>query len=520
MSKKDVIIVLAVVLLTITLPYLLAVMVGGEHVFSGFFLNPTDGNTYLAKMRQGWVGSWSFTLPYTSEPGEGASVYLFYIFLGHAARVMNLPVIGMFHLARIISAGLLVIALAAFFRQLFCDQLETARSAFRLSALGAGMGWLVLLLDKLPSDLWVAEGYPFNSAFTNPHFPLGLAALLYALTLTLNREARFRLPLLTGLGLLLAAVQPFGVVLLATVLVGFTLLQGLESKRWDFGPLIAGMLLGGPYMLYQFWVINTHPVLVLWNEQNVTISPAVWDFVVSFSPALPLAVFGAVMLWREKPNTEPQQTRRWMLLAWFVLGTLLIYMPFALQRRFLTGYYVPVAALAVYAVVQLKGRTKQAAGLRWLSPTLFGLALPTNILILMMSAFSALGQSPDIYLYPDEAQAMEWLRASAPADSLILASPDLGNYIPAHTDQHVIYGHPFETAYASQEMKRLKDFYGGSQVPAVADDFMAERGIDYIVYGPREKIFSEKIGGTPDLSGYPVVFSSGELTIYGAAREP
>lgn len=515
MNKRDVIIVLAVLLLTITLPYLLAAMVGGEYVFSGFFLNPTDGNTYLAKMRQGWAGSWQFTLPYTSPPGEGAPVFLFYLFLGHAARVLNMPIIVFYHLMRVISAGLLVIALAAFFRQLFCDQPETARAVFRLSAFGAGLGYLVLFADELPSDLWVAEAYPFNSAFSNPHFPLGLAIFIYMLALTLNKEARFRLPLLTGLGLLLSIIQPFGVVVFGIVMVGFTILQGVESKQWNLMPLIASMLLGGPYLLYQYWVINTHPVLSLWNEQNVTPSPPVWDFVVSFSPALPLAVFGAVMLWREKSLGEPQNARRWMLLAWFVLGTLLQYMPFAFQRRFLTGYYLPVVALAVYAVAQLKQRMKQGAARRWLSPALFGLSLPTNFLILFMAVFSALGHMPEIYLYPEEGQAMKWLQESAPENSIILASPELGNFIPAHTDHRVIYGHPMETAHEAQEMERLENFYSGRWEPAEAEEFLVERGIDYIVYGPRERVFCEEVGGAPDLSRYPVVFSSGDLTIYG-----
>ena len=45
--------------------------------FAGFTYNAIDGNSYLAKMRQGWEGEWKFTLPYTSDPGEGT--YLFFV---------------------------------------------------------------------------------------------------------------------------------------------------------------------------------------------------------------------------------------------------------------------------------------------------------------------------------------------------------------------------------------------------------------------------------------------------------
>ena len=33
---------------------------GNEYEFGGFLLNPIDGNSYLAKMYQGWLGNWRF----------------------------------------------------------------------------------------------------------------------------------------------------------------------------------------------------------------------------------------------------------------------------------------------------------------------------------------------------------------------------------------------------------------------------------------------------------------------------
>ena len=70
-----------------SLPYLVAWGVTPESAhFTGLIFNPQDGNSYIAKMRQGFAGSWSFRLPYTPEPHDGAPVYLFYLFWGHVAR--------------------------------------------------------------------------------------------------------------------------------------------------------------------------------------------------------------------------------------------------------------------------------------------------------------------------------------------------------------------------------------------------------------------------------------------------
>ncbi|MCK4961839.1 MAG: hypothetical protein KAS19_05105, partial [Anaerolineales bacterium] len=50
-------------------PYFLASKLGQPAIFSGFLINPMDGFSYLAKMRQGAEGSWLLHLPYAPEPG-------------------------------------------------------------------------------------------------------------------------------------------------------------------------------------------------------------------------------------------------------------------------------------------------------------------------------------------------------------------------------------------------------------------------------------------------------------------
>src|SRR4030066_298815 len=62
----------------ITLPYLWAAQAAGQDFdFGGMLLNPMDGNSYLAKMYQGWQGNWQFRLPFTADPGEGAYFFLY-----------------------------------------------------------------------------------------------------------------------------------------------------------------------------------------------------------------------------------------------------------------------------------------------------------------------------------------------------------------------------------------------------------------------------------------------------------
>ncbi|MEA2008811.1 MAG: hypothetical protein U9O54_06790, partial [Chloroflexota bacterium] len=198
-----------VLILAITLPYIYAAQAGGsEHVFGGFLMNMQDGNSYLAKMYQGWRGDWRFTLPYTAEPGAGGYIFLFYLGLGHLARILNAPLVLVFHVARILGAMCMLWALSHFYETLFQSP-RRRKLAFAISALGSGVGWLALLLGNIGSDFWVAETYPFLSAYVNPHFALGLALIVWMITPRTEKR-----PLLMFIAALaLAAMSPFGVVI-------------------------------------------------------------------------------------------------------------------------------------------------------------------------------------------------------------------------------------------------------------------------------------------------------------------
>src|SRR5260370_23080015 len=79
-------------------------------VFMGFFYLGDDANTYLAKMRQGWEGSWSWQNRYTTESSSSAYLFMFWLVLGHIAALLNLPLIIVFHVARVGAAFALMAA--------------------------------------------------------------------------------------------------------------------------------------------------------------------------------------------------------------------------------------------------------------------------------------------------------------------------------------------------------------------------------------------------------------------------
>ncbi|MBM3145579.1 MAG: hypothetical protein FJ010_11540 [Chloroflexi bacterium] len=499
-----------IMLLAISTPYLYAANAGGdEYIFGGFLFNPLDNNTYLAKIYQGWEGDWRNQMAYSADPGEGAYINLYYLFLGHVARFSSLPLIFIFHAARLIGAAALSWTLWRFFGVLFRDQ-RPRKLAFALSLLGSGLGWALILSGLVASDLWVAEMYPFLASATNPHFPLGLTLMLWLIALVQRDRSFWQSILRVFLAWALSVVSPFGLAVVLGILGCQFLYEFVARRAWqnlasmlDDGATILLTLIGGsPAMLYYLWVSHADPIVAAWNAQNVTLSPPLWDLLLSLSPALLLAIVGA---WKQiKPGKHHEAP---LLLIWAGMSLFLVYTPFDLQRRFLMGIFIPLAGLAALGLEHLVARFSWS--FRSWAILLFALSLPTNLVVLLTSFHGVQTHQSVLYLTRDEAVSLEWIVENTPSDALILASPGLGNFIPAHTGRRVIYGHPFETINAEQEEKIVEQLFEGELPFDELRTYLDERGVGYIFCGPREQGIS---AACLDWD-YEAVFSDGQVNI-------
>jgi hypothetical protein len=505
MNKKFIVPIIFILIAIITLPFVYAQLNGGsQYVFSGFLLNPQDGNSYLAKMQEGWSGSWQFTLPYTAEPGSGTYLFLFYLFLGHAAHWLNLPLLVMFHVTRILAAICLFWVVSVFLSRFLKLEPISARRIFLLLTFCSGIGWLAFPLGVFTSDFWVAEAYPFLASYANPHFPLGLALLLGIFILIEERPAALRNSAIFLMSLLLAIILPFGVVVSGLLLLGLAVWEWIDTKRVAWQGLIAFGLGGVPFVLYQEWVSQTHPVLQGWNAQNLTPSPPIWDFILSFSPIFLLAIYGVWAAWQSRQQGAGMR----LLILWFILGFMLIYLPFSLQRRFMLGYYIPAACLGVIGLQRITREHDK----KWVWPLTFFLSIITNVLLIMAGVFGVQTHAPAIFLEKPESQALAWLTVNTPASSIILASPETGLFIPADTGRRVVYGHPFETVNAVQEKAQVQSFFKGTLSLPDQEKFITDNQIGFVFWGPRERAL-----GTPViLTRMKTVYQIGNVIIYQA----
>jgi len=497
-------------LVFVILPYVIAFRVGGnDYVFNGFLLNPLDGNSYLAKMYQGWEGSWRYKLAFSPEPGKGAYLFLFYLGLGHLARVFGTSLVFMFHLARFLGCIFLLWTLWKYYTAV----LPTPRShkfAFAAAALGSGMGWLLIPTGAFPSDFWVAETYPFLSSYANPHFPIGLSLAIWLIMPPLDRMIDWkRSALIAAIALTLSVVNPFGIVLVGFLLIGTGLWYIFQKEPRVSPVLFRGSvigLFGLPLLIYYFWVANTDPTFSVWNTQNLTPSPPLWDLLISLSPAL---IFGVLGVWNFlKPKSRKLSSSFTSLGIWVIMGLLALYLPVGLQRRFMMGLYIPVVGLAALGIEKLSGEFPRRY--RILITCFFLLALPTNLIILLAGQGGIQSHDPKLYLTREEMDALVWIKGNVGDDALILSGPDMGLFIPAYTGRRVIYGHPFETMDAINAEIIVLNFYRGKYTQEQVNDLLLNYNVDYIMLGPRERA----LGSTQVDSDWSIEYFQDAIVIY------
>jgi len=500
------------IVLAASLPYWFAYTAPAPYVFGGILVNPLDGNSYFSKMREGSRGDWLFTLPYTAQPGPGVFIFTYYLFLGHLARWMGAGIELVYHAARVFGGASLLLTAYHFISRFF-DSFRERLGVWLLFGLGSGLGWMAALFGGFTSDLWVAEAIPFLSIFTNSHFCLTAALMLWIFEWTLPGLAppvpSTRSLVLTALATLtLAQLQPLALLTIGVVLgvlKGYELAISVAQSK-DILPSLVFGLCAAPWLIYDALVAQAQPMLAGWNAQNLTPSPPLWDALISGGVPLLLAILGGVVAARRRSplNLIP--------LAWLSLNILALYAPFSLQRRLSLGIWMPIVLLAALGFREL---IAPRLATRW-RPLLFALVILlsslSNLLVYVATFGGIQKRDPAIFLTGDEAKAFDWLAKETPPGVIVLAGPQTGLFIPARTDARVIYGHPFETVQAQTHKQAVADFFTGRLAP---DSFFVLYPVDYIFYGPREK----QLGTLPELNGWHVVFppdqSQSEVTIYG-----
>src|SRR5258708_7533539 len=224
-------------------------------------------------MGQGWEGSWAWENRYTTETSPTASLFMFWIVLGHLAALLTLPLIVAFHLARI-AAAFALMAAAWFMICHFIEDQTARRFAFYFMALGLGMGYVIQALgqpvifghqtDTL--DWRMPELTAFYSVLALPHFAWSgvFAAAGAGLTFKAIQRGSLVLAILAGLAWLgQASIHPQMPILMGGATAVALILRPAAGRGWIAAAL--AFAIPAPYILYSYLAFIGNPEGQRWT---------------------------------------------------------------------------------------------------------------------------------------------------------------------------------------------------------------------------------------------------------------
>lgn len=487
--------------------------------FMGVLHNFLDGATYISKMHLGYDGNWLVYFQHTPELHSGAFIQVIYLLLGQLSRLISIPPIVLFHVARVGAALFMYVALYQLGATIW-TRVRARRVFFLIAALGAGLGWLLglVLQDTTFPDLTMPEAFPLYSTFMNVHFPLTIAclALLMGLFITAYRPGAetdptidASWPLASALSVALSLLYPQALVPIGAALTLYVASVYWSSRalplrliRW----LLAVILPAIPFAAYYFITVMYNPAMAIWNAQNVTTSPSPIILLLGFGIPLLVALPG---LYRGVRRFERDGDR--LMLLWLACSVVAMYLPLNVQRRFGVGLMIPIAYFAVRAIedVWLKHINRRMRN--YVFALFFPLISISQFLMLFWPILPAITGYPQaakgIFLERDYPIAFQWLETRTTDTDVVLASPLASAWIPGWSGARVVYGHPYETLEADEKRQQVLDWYAGNaDCRALIDTY----GVRYVIYGPEEALM-----GHPDcLTELRLVEQVGNVAVY------
>ncbi len=507
MLKKErslISIILILFLLFQLLPYIYGYHIQGEDkVFSGFILQWNDNNTYLAKMNQGAHGNWLFQLDYAQEPGTPTFIYPFYLLLGHIAHWFNLSLIFTYHATRLLMAVLMFFSLQNLVKKSFPEQdSETQTILFFVSLVGLGTSWLSIYLSRTFTSL--VEAFPNTAASLTPHFAAALAILFYLLTPGKNNKSIPQLILNTLLTAVCAFLSPFTFTVLIAVLATTLLYKWMRRipAKEEFWNLILIGNAGGWIVLYQYFTIQTHPILQIWSQQNIISKITFWNFLIGFSPLL---IFTIAAYFKALKNRNPIPSEKQHIYLWGLIIPLMLLIPVNFSARFIIGAFVPISLIgANYLFTKFKNHQTKLKKI-FLTFPLLVILLETFILCVITQKNSEYNKFTN-FIPVEVMQAYTWINQNIPADSYILTANDTGNFLPRFTTSIPTLGHWCETPHINQQRQLTADYFSGN----LTTQDLLQNNIDFIFYGPNET----RIGTTFDTTHLTIIYQNPSVTLY------
>jgi hypothetical protein len=461
-------------------------------LFTGLAINDTDNWVCIASMRLGQQGDWLYQNPFAHVPHQPVfGLYLYFLICGHVARWTGMSLFAAYHVGRLLGTGLLLLELDRLLRYLWPDRGQR-RWSFLIVIFASGFGWVNELNAfwgdprlwpgwLLPIDIFGIHMTTVGTVLRYAHYSWALWLMLLVYRLAYEAETAGRSPWwATAAATALSVHHPYDCVPVFLSL-GLWFLWRATTSGW--AAVRRAVIIFGPAMLpilYYFWVFTYHPVLSAWGKQHLTRSP---------HPAILACAVGFALLYALpglRRRREPHAL--WVLIAvWTVVQGLLVYAPVGWHAMMLMGLPLVLMLWGVRGLTALGDRFPDQR--RAIMALALILVIPGPVIILQRE--TAMPRHVD----GAETAMSRWLATEPDDGRLILSNVLTGNRLVALTGHRVLLGHRVPTPNYEVHVADAQAWYQGR----LTDDWLKERRIGHIVWGPQERRWT----GKPPVSRRP-----------------
>jgi hypothetical protein len=502
--------------------------------FSGVIYNIHDTTQYFSWMRESQERIF-IENKLTSEPNDPIFLNLHWWIPGKFAGITGMSLPQVYQLYRLISIPMLTLAVYAFSALIFRD-IARRRFSFLLALLTSGLGWVWVIEKQIsggadvayPTDLYTTAGNSFYIMMVSP--PQAFATAVTLLTLLLGLLAvhlgLFTMGIAAGaIALFLGMGHIYDLVTVWAVLAVFGVVLVLrDGWSWfRFWTLSVVVIISAPSALYFGWVSSSaNP---MWQQ-----ALAQYDNLEVFTPSPPhllillgltfiVALLGFTGIVPLKQNSNKEL----FIKIWFGVTLLLIYLPFHFRIMLLTGYQIPLAVMATWAIydrlipwarerLEFSRWSRFAHHTRWI-PAVFILAvLPTNLYLFAWRIVDLNRHNYPYYLHQSDYRSFLWLEANSDPDDVVLSSFAIGHYIPGFSGNKAFLSNAVMTMDFFTKYELVERFYSDEMKDEERFEFMHNYNIRYVFYGPSER----RMGSyEPDDSNfYRLVFEYENTKVY------
>lgn len=524
--------VILVVLAITSIPFVYAYRSApADKQFMGVMVNIPDHFQYFSWMRESQT---NILVANQLTPEDSTPLLFNFLWwtLGRIQVLTGLSYDALFQITRLL-AGAFVIAATYFFCGIVFSNRAKRWTAFLVGVLGGGLGWLLVVektLRRLPDvnspfALYTSEPNTFFNILAFPHFAIaaGLITVIFGLVLLGQRSQKLKYAwAAAAVSLLLGVQHSYDMFLIYPVIGLYALFIWTRDRQFPMYLFKMGLIVVLISMwpaLQAFYITQADDVWkgVLAQFDNAgawTPPPYLLPILMGVQWLLAIWALDIKTPWRERDDTHL------FIMAWFLSHFVLIYIPLNFQIHLLSGWQVVTAALATIGLYTrvlpwLQKRFQNTPHERlalYASAALILITIPTNVYLIGWRFIDLRRAENPFYLRKTEVAALDYLESQVKSDDVVLASLDIGQFVPALTGARSFLGHWAQTLDFYGKEALVQAFFNSATADADRENTLRQYNVSYVVYSPEEAELGDY--NPADASYLTEIYSEGDTRVY------